>query len=286
MHHNHPMPVPTRWQRYDANLTIDQCKFQGDRLSTRMWDSLGEQSPWWCTIDPHRNIGGNTYLPRSGLVPGVSTGIIDGSEGPPLGSHRDVGGGSEGMLPGGPSGGVKRWEYPKAWADELKHNFRWDIGGHYQNSTGGWLLRLCRVVDGDSVVLCENSALHNGREVAIRLTGVAIPEPRNCRVYASDVVEKAFDYDQPVNENMGCSDAVMKKRAELAARFIDQFIGSQVKLEILQRWSNHGENVGRVTLVSHLPKLPWGLDKDYTGSSLGEELVRNGYLVRIYQSII
>ena len=31
-----------------------------------------------------------------------------------------------------------------------------------------------------------------------------------------------------VNENMGCDDAVMKKRAELAARFIDQFIGAQV----------------------------------------------------------
>merc|ERR1711865_758617 len=103
-------------------------------------------------------------------------------------------------------------------------------------------------------------------------------------------VEKAFDSDQPVNENMGCSDAMMK-RAELAARFIDQFIGAQVKLELLQRWSNHGENVGRVTLVSELPKLPDrlqsdGFNKDYRGASLGEELVRHGYLVRIYQSII
>ena len=58
---------------------------------------------------------------------------------------------------------------------------------------------------------------------------------------------------------------------------------------MLQRWSNHGENVGRITLVSDLPKLPdngYGLSKDYTGASLGEELVRHGYLVRIYQSII
>ena len=30
------------------------------------------------------------------------------------------------------------------------------------------------------------------------VTGVAIPEVRNCRNYASDVVEKAFSVDQPV----------------------------------------------------------------------------------------
>jgi hypothetical protein len=118
------MPVPTRWQRRDANLTIDQCKFEGDRLSPRRWDELGEQSPWWCTIDPYAGVGGNSYQSRASLTPGVSTGVVDGSEGPPLGSHRDVGGGSEGMLPGGPEGGVKKWAYPAAWAKELNQNFR------------------------------------------------------------------------------------------------------------------------------------------------------------------
>ena len=43
---------------------------------------------------------------------------------------------------------------------------------------------------------------------------------------------------QPVNLNMGCHDSVMKKRAELAAIWLSQFVGERVKLEFLQRYSD------------------------------------------------
>jgi hypothetical protein len=254
MHNDHPIPVPTRNQSYDANLTIDQCKFEGDNPSPRMWDELGEQSPWWCNVDPAKKIGGKAQ-PRFG----PSTGVQDGSEGPTYGSHDDSGGGSEGRLPatrseGGFAGSEiyssdtfkqnpetyeedamqptlseatrGRWVYPENWQQKTKLagtpvTLRWDMGGHY-GSFGTSALRLCRVVDGDSIVLCHSD---NKRELPIRLAGVAIPEERNCRAYMSDVVEKAFDSPKPgqnpnvapkpVNLNMGCADSVMKKRAEV-----------------------------------------------------------------------
>lgn len=156
----------------------------------------------------------------------------------------------------------------------------------------------------------------NGRELPIRLAGIALPEERNCRAYMSDVVEKAFNSPtagqnphvpkQPVNLNMGCADSVMKKRAELAAIWLSQFVGQRVKLEFTQRYSEHGENVGRVTLLDTFwmyPEEDWSYKNmkapnpsitvqnyypnfNYQGVSLAEELVRLGYVTRIFQAVL
>ena len=260
-----------------ALLSIDGCKFEGSALSPRKWDDLGEATPWWCNFEP-----GQRILKR--LRDGLTTGVIDGSEGPPFGSHVNVGGGME--RGGSPTAGDMQGGYPsdpsrpnqykeavrqytigggptKRWDAKLNADYRFDIGGFWDVSD----LRICRVVDGDSVVLCDD----DGEELAIRLTGVATPTAESCQVYYTDITEKAFD-----PAILRCSGAVMKKRAQLGAMWLSGLLGSLVKVELTQRYMPFGENVGRVTL----------LEGPYETLSLSEELLRRGFVVRLTPVIL
>jgi len=277
---DHSMPRPTRNQTYSANMTIDRCKFQGDVPSKRQWDEMGEKSPWWCQLD--------SKYRKLWSANGSYSGLMDGSEAPPIRSHLDIGGGIEsggspyaGFLQGGRpkdsnskiyDEGVRRHDFhgaaqnvsaPPMWTAQLRAAWRWDAGVHMEIHP----LRLCRVVDADSVVLCDLSGL----ELPIRLGGIAISTATNCRPYYSDIVEKAYD-----KATDACQGAVMKKRAQMGVILLSGWIGDQVKLQLLQRYSPHGENVGRVTLIS-------GAN---SGVSLSEELVRRAHVTRLYQVLI
>ena len=266
--------------RRAALMSIDGCKFEGSSLSPRKWDDLGEATPWWCNFDPAQRM-----LKR--LKNALTTGVLDGSEGPPFGSHTNVGGGMErggaptaGDLQGGipKAGAAYQYEYGdavrkhkidgvtidgKKWDETLNADFRFDIGGHWDVSD----LRICRVVDADSIVLCDE----DGEELAIRLTGIGIPTAESCQNYFSDITEKAF-----TPAVLRCSGAVMKKRAQLGAIWLANLIGTLVKVELTQRYMPFGENVGRVTLI----------EGDYKSVSVSEELLRLGFVVRLAPVIL
>ena len=193
-----PDPVPGTGLWKSANISIDRCKFEGDKLSPRLWDDLGEATPWWCNFNHEERL-----LKR--LKNGLTTGVLDGSEGPPFGSHLDVGGGMErggspiaGFLRGGdqtePTTGplatspeytdaVQKHSYDtsaragekQSWAGVYNTDYRWDIGAAWEVG----VMRICRVVDGDSVVLCDEVT---GDQIAVRLTGVAVPSSHSCQV--------------------------------------------------------------------------------------------------------
>jgi len=272
-------PMKNQKAQRAALMSIDGCKFEGSNLSPRKWDDLGEATPWWCNFDP-----GQRILKR--LKDALTTGVLDGSEGPPFGSHTNVGGGMErggaptaGDLQGGvpKAGSTYEYEYGNAvlkhkiegmkdgvpWDYTLNADFRFDIGGHWDVSD----LRICRVVDADSLVLCDE----DGEELAIRLTGVGIPTAESCQNYFSDITEKAF-----TPAVLRCSGAVMKKRAQLGAIWLANLIGTLVKVELTQRYMPFGENVGRVTLI----------EGEYKSVSVSEELLRLGFVVRLTPVIL
>merc|ERR1719331_3347132 len=62
-----------------------------------------------------------------------------------------------------------------SWAGVYNTDYRWDIGAAWEVG----VLRICRVVDGDSVVLCDEVS---GDQIPVRLTGVAVPSPHSCQV--------------------------------------------------------------------------------------------------------